>query len=289
MKVINVEQGTKEWLNWRKTVITATDCPAILGNSPWQTPYKCWQRKLGLVEEQASNEAMERGKRLEPEARALFIQQTGIEMTPVVVESSEYPFLGASLDGISALGVSLLEIKCGGEKLHSMAAHNIIPDYYLDQMQHQMFVTGAELCYYYSYDGKNGICIEVPRDATFEERFMPKARAFWKGIAFFEPPPLVQKDYRDMNDSLEWAEYARMYQEVDANIKAMEEKKDYLRKKLIHLCADQSSQGGGVKVIKTMMKGRIDYDNIPEIKMVDLDKYRKESTSQWKLMIDRSL
>lgn len=287
MKVINVEQGTKEWLDWRKTVITATDCPAILGSSPWQTPYKCWQRKLGLIEQQASNAAMERGKRLEPEARNLFINTIGINMVPIVAESSEYSFLGASLDGISDCGKYLLEVKCGGEKLHNMAQHGIIPNYYLEQMQHQMLVTGTNLCYYYSYNGSEGISIKVPRDPDFEDRFMPKARSFWKSVAFFEPPPLAQSDYRDMNDSLEWGEYARMYQEVDANIKAMEEKKDYIRKKLIQLCGEQSCQGEGLKVIKTVVKGRIDYENIPQIKDIDLDKYRKIATSQWKFIQDK--
>ncbi len=104
MKIIHVEQGSKEWLSWRKTVITATDCPAILGPSPWSTAYKCWQKKLDLIEEQPTNYAMERGKGLEPFIRERFMDKFRINMTPVVVESSEYDFLGASLDGLSDCG-----------------------------------------------------------------------------------------------------------------------------------------------------------------------------------------
>ena len=88
MKEIKLEQGSPEWLAWRKTVITATDASIILGNNPWDTPYTCWQRKLGLIEEKKSNEAMERGKRLEPEARAQFMDHYGIYMEPRVVEST---------------------------------------------------------------------------------------------------------------------------------------------------------------------------------------------------------
>ena len=66
MKTIELEQGSNEWLSWRRTVITATDCSCIMGNNPWTTEYKCWQRKLELIPEQTSNYAMERGKRLEP-------------------------------------------------------------------------------------------------------------------------------------------------------------------------------------------------------------------------------
>jgi len=286
MKEIKVEQGTDEWLSWRKTVITATDASVIMGNNPWTTPYKCWQRKLGLVEEQKSNDAMERGKRLEPEARAQFIQRYDINMQPMVVESTEYEFLGASLDGITFSGRFILEIKCGGTKLHDLAARGEIPAYYLDQMQHQLLVTGAEKCFYYSYNGTDGICIEVLPDPDFVHKFIPKARAFWKGVAFFEPPSLQDSDYVNMNDNLDWEEYTRMYRETDKSIKALEEKKDYLRRKLIELCADQNCSGKGIKVMKTTIKGRIAYDEIPEIQGVDLEKFRKSSTSSWKILVD---
>jgi len=286
MKIINLEQGSPEWLSWRKTVITATDCPAILGSSPWSTAYKCWQRKLGLVEEQKSNEAMERGKRLEPEARTQFIERYGIEMQPAVVESTEFEFLGASLDGIDTLGNHILEIKCGGVKLHDMAIKGEIPEYYMHQIQHQLLVTRAEKCFYYSYNGTDGICIEVLPDPDFVHKFIPKARAFWKGVAFFEPPSLQDSDYVNMNDNLDWEEYTRMYRETDKSIKALEEKKDYLRRKLIELCADQNCSGKGIKVMKTTIKGRIAYDEIPEIQGVDLEKFRKSSTSSWKILVD---
>jgi putative phage-type endonuclease len=283
MKIINVEQGSKEWLEWRKSVITATDCPAIMGSSPWKTQYKCWQLKKGLIEEDKPNKAMEEGIRREPESRALFIKETGINMTPVVVESNEFNFLGASLDGISDCGKIILEIKCGGEKLTSMASHGIIPDYYLDQMQHQLLVTGAEKCIYDVY-GKR---IDVYPDPEFRDRFLPRARAFLKCMAFDEPPPMTLSDYKDMNDDISWKECANMYQEIDASLRILEERKDFLRKKLIGLCEEQSCQGSGLKVMKTTVKGRIVYDNIPEIKNLDLDKYRQGSTFVWKIIADK--
>jgi len=288
MKIIDVEQGSQEWLSWRKTVITATDCPAILGSSPWTTAYKCWQGKLGLGGAFKPNEATERGKSLEPIGRERFIKKYGINMTPLVVESSEYEFLGASLDGLSDCRKYVLEVKTGGHKLMKMAQEGVVPQYYLDQMQHQLLVTGAEKCFYLvtHEDEEKEIVIEVFPDPTFLSRFMPKARAFWKGMAFFEPPPLQDSDYKNMNDSLDWQEYARLYQETDIALKTLEEKKDYLRRELIKLCAEQSCVGNGVKVMKTLVKGRIAYDEIPEIKGVDFDKYRKDSTTTWKIFVE---
>ncbi len=89
-----------------------------------------------------------------------------------------------------------------------------------------------------------------------------------------------------MNDSFDWKEYAKLYQQADIEIKALEEKKDYLRRKLIELCADQNCTGNGIKVMKTLVKGRVIYDEIPEIKSIDLDKYRKSSTTTWKILVE---
>jgi putative phage-type endonuclease len=285
MKKIEVEQGSPSWLSWRKTVITATDCPAILGSSPWSTTYQCWQRKLGLLEEQKVNDAMERGKRLEPEARSLFTEQTGITMAPVVVESDEFDFLGASLDGLSDCGKYVLEIKCGGSRLHNMAAQREIPDYYQDQIQHQLLVTGAEKCFYYSYNGSDGICIVVLPDPDFKNKFMPKAREFWKCVAFSEPPVLCDDDYQDMFNDPEWKAYAIEYRNICEKIKALEASKENYRKEILNLCADQNCVGHGIKVVKTTMKGRISYEDIPEVKSLDLDKYRKSPTVAWKIMV----
>ena len=217
MKIIELEQGSQEWLSWRKTVITATDCPAILGSSPWSTAYKSWQRKLDLAEEQKSNDAMERGKRLEPIIRDRFIKKYLINMTPVVVECSEYEFLGASLDGLSDCGKYILEIKTGGNNLYKMALEGTIPLYYMHQMQHQLLTTKAEKCFYTvgSEDEEKDIVIEVYPDPEFENTFLPHARAFWKCVAFNEPPVLQDSDYKNMSDEPKWTglatEYRRMF------------------------------------------------------------------------------
>ena len=38
MKIVNLEQGTKEWLDWRKFGITATDAYTIMGHG-FETPF----------------------------------------------------------------------------------------------------------------------------------------------------------------------------------------------------------------------------------------------------------
>jgi putative phage-type endonuclease len=289
MKILDLEQGSDLWLSWRKTVITGTDCPAIRGSSPWSTGYKVWQRKLGLAEEQKSNEAMERGKRLEPIIRERFNRLhggDGLRLIPAVVESSEYEFLGASLDGISYDGTVILEIKTGGKNLLDMAMDGIIPAYYMDQMQHQLLVTGAKACFYIvgSEREVDDITIVVHPDPSFAEAYLPVARDFWRCVAFGEPPALQDSDYKDMSNAPLWTEYARQYRGINEQIKSLEEAKESYRKELLALCADQNCSGAGIKVMKTIMRGRVAYDEIPEIKGIDLDKYRKKPITSWKIM-----
>ena len=87
-----------------------------------------------------------------------------------------------------------------------------------------------------------------------------------------------------MSDNPAWKGVATEYCRVNEEIKGLEEIKEGYRKELLRLCADQNCLGGGVKVMKTVMRGRVDYEAIPEIKGINLDKYRKSSTTSWKIL-----
>lgn len=157
-------------------------------------------RKLGLIPEKEFTEAMRRGQQMEPFARDNFIKLLKINMIPCCAESTDYPFLGASLDGISEDGKTILEIKCG-EKSFGQAVNGEIPEYYFAQMQHQLIVTRAEMCYYMCFDGRSSITIEVLPDADFEAHYIPIAEQFWMDLIFKEPEifkenPKVIKGHR---------------------------------------------------------------------------------------------
>ncbi len=287
MKKLDLEQGSPEWHLWRKSIITATDAAVIMGISSYTTPFKLWQRKLSLVPEQATNARMERGQLLEPLARNQFILDFGIEMIPCCVESTQYNFLGASLDGLSPCGRYILEVKCNGEKIHALVKEGIIPEEHKVQVQDQLLVTKAEKCFYYSFDGENGICIEIFPDFEMHIKIISLARDFMKNIAYFESPALMDKDYKNMNQDSLWNETAALYKELDAHIKLLEDKKDEARRKLIQLCNMQNCEGSGLKVLQVITKGRVDYESIVELKEIDLNKYRKNPTNSWKITISK--
>lgn len=285
MRKVILDQGSEEWLKWRKERLTATDAAMLLGLSPYATPHKCWQRKVGQAEEQKSSPAMLRGVQDEPIARALFIEEYGINMTPCCIESELHPFIGASLDGISDCGQFILEIK-------SQRPTSQIPEFHMIQMQKQLLCTDntAKKCFYVSHwEGKN-ITTEVFPDPQWMEEYIPKAKEFWKRVLFFDSPPLICKDYQDMGTHPLWQSYAREYRNLSAQIKQLEEIKDSYKKELIKLCGQQSSSGDGIKVLKKIVKGRVDYEKmVEELNIADekINGYRKQSSETWTIMIDK--
>lgn len=289
MKIVNFEQGSQDWLNWRRGLLTATDAPMLLGVSPYATPYKGWQRKLGLIAEQTETEPMRRGKRDEPIARDWFIKEYGIQMDPCCVESDEFNFIGASLDGLSPCGKYLLEIKSNGDQYH-FGLKDGPPEFHFCQMQHQYLACDniPEICFYLSWNKSGPIVKEIKLDNVWMQDYIPQAREFWRRVVFHEAPVMTNKDYKDMNESSIWYSYANEYRKACEQIKTLEEAKDNYKKELVNLCGEDSCFGAGIKVMKRVNKGRVDYESIPELIGINVEKYRKSSFSSWTIMLEKN-
>ncbi len=280
--MLNIESYSKEWYEIRKNKIGASDAPIIMGVSPFTTPYQLWQQKLGISEPIAMNKAMERGHVLEEEAREQVEKLTGKKFPPKVVFHPEYPWMMATLDGLEIEEETFLEIKCPGKKDHDIAKEGKIPEKYFPQLQHQFAVTGLEKAIYYSFDGEDGIYIEIKRDDKYIKSLIKEEIAFLNKIKDFSPPEFIDRDYREMN-SIEWDCLSMEWLASSQRLKEEEKKEKALREKLISLCENQNSTGSGIKISRYITKGRIDYPNIPNLKDLDLEPYRKESTVCWRI------
>lgn len=169
-------QGSCEWLALRKTKITATDAPIIMGENKWKTPIDLYFQKIDPDFQENENDAMRRGTRLEPFARELFCMETGIEVKPDVIIKD---WAMASLDGISECKRYVVEIKCPGKNYHDMAKSDTIPLHYYGQLQHQMYVCDLDSIYYYSFDGIEGITIELKRCSSYIKKMILKEKMFY--------------------------------------------------------------------------------------------------------------
>src|SRR5690606_14345040 len=110
VEALRLEQGTSEWLEYRRTRGTASETAALMSCAPWfpRTPYELWTVKTGRAKV-PENPAMRRGAALERQARELAEQVLGEPFMPHVFERDR---MIASLDGISFCGTRGLEIKC---------------------------------------------------------------------------------------------------------------------------------------------------------------------------------
>jgi len=98
MKIVQLQQGSPEWHEHRRTHRNASETATVLGLSPWQTAYQLWAEKTGRTEPAPATEVMAHGTRMEPRARAAYEARTGLVMEPLVVVDGEY---SASLDGMT--------------------------------------------------------------------------------------------------------------------------------------------------------------------------------------------
>lgn len=183
MQIVDLVQGSDAWLEYRRMRIMATDSSIILRLNPWCTPLELYWQKMQLIPAIEQNSAMKRGSDLEPVARQIFMDEFDIPMTPCVVESDEYFWAAASLDGLSNCHKYVLEIKCPNFDTHRFAVQGSIKPYYMAQIQHQLFVTRSEKAFYWSYHPDAEIktaMIEVYPDLEYIDKMIDLEREFYE-------------------------------------------------------------------------------------------------------------
>jgi putative phage-type endonuclease len=180
-KVVDLKQGTQKWLNWRHSGIGASDASTIMNENRFKSPDELLHEKKNKIDIE-ENEKMQKGKDLEPIARTVYQKNTKIMVQPICIQSILYPWLIASLDGISSDYKKLVEIKCG-ESAYNQAAKNIIPNYYFGQLQHQLMVTGLNSLDYWCYwPGEMGILIRVNRDNSYIKKLFKQEEKFYQSM-----------------------------------------------------------------------------------------------------------
>jgi len=278
-----IEQNTPEWLEMRKKYIGASDAPIIMGVSPWTTPLQLWERKLNLAEEKQQTQAMKSGTDLEPIAREIFIRDSGVPVSPKVMFHPRYKWMMASMDGISSSGKTAVEIKCPqNPRDHEIACRGEVPEKYLPQLQHQMEVCDLDTIFYLSFYNGKSILLEIDRNERYIQEMVREEEAFYKCMKEMEPPKLTDRDFNTRWDS-DWQFLANQWTLNQQQMKICEKREEELRTRLIEISGGMNSMGCGVRLTKVLRKGVVDYKAIPELKNVDLDKYRKEPSLSFRI------
>ena len=192
--ILDLIQGSPEWLAYRQTKIMATDAATICGVNPFKTTWQLYQEKMGLTIHKPANAAMLKGKELEPIALNMACEAIGIHFVPQVVQSDNYDWMAASLDGLSYPSSpliednSVLEIKCSKKCFEQLINEDFIPEYYLYQMQHQMAVCDVKECFYFTYWNNDCYWKLIYRDLKLIDDMVEKEYKFWRALTNLEIP-----------------------------------------------------------------------------------------------------
>ncbi|WP_053076607.1 lambda-exonuclease family protein [Caenimonas sp. SL110] len=255
MKIIRLLQGSDDWHRHRILYRNASEAAAVMGLSPWQTPYQLWEIKTGRrVQEQTF--PMLRGIELEPLARQAYEAETGRIMEPAVMVDGDY---SASLDGITFDLERILEVKCplkGREsETWKLAEKGLLEPHYEVQVQHQLMVSGAGHCDFYVFDGKTGVTVEVsPSEETFGS-IRQAWDEFWKFVVSDTPPPITERD-TVMREDLAWREAAERYVLAKESAENAVELAEKAKERLVTLANHNREQGFGVAVCR-FWKGKV--------------------------------
>lgn len=181
MKVHNVQQGTPEWHALRSSYFTASEAPAMMGASKFQTRNDLLaMKKTGIVPDVTPQQqaAFDRGHATEEMARPLAEEDIGEELYPIVGTSGN---LLASMDGATMLGDVLFEHKLWNEKVVAQIRTGELDPHYYWQLEQQLLVSGAERVLF--------VCSNGTRDKYVSMEYSPvpgRREALIAGWAQFE-------------------------------------------------------------------------------------------------------
>lgn len=242
---ILADEGRAAWLAERRTGIGASESAAILGLSPYATPYSVWAVKTGRAPE-ATGERLRAGLALEPYLRERYTLGTGRALAywPYDLRRHpDHPWLLATLDAttVDEDGEQMLvEIKTTEDR---DAWSGEVPPWVRVQVQHQLLVTGMSRADVIVAIGLHTVRVDrIEADERFQAAMLRTLSSFWRHVVDDIPPPIDTHEAtsraltrsRVVDDappavlppeSAEWdAELTR----VKAEIKALEERRTSL-------------------------------------------------------------
>lgn len=271
-------EDRQKWLEWRRMGLGSSDAPIVRGVSKWKKPHALFLEKISTepIKEETSF-VMERGNQLEPIARQKFAAKWNIlhdcdeDFAAQTVTMEDLPFMRASLDGISKSGDIIIEIKFQGAQPHADTKEGRVPVHYYPQLQHGLLVSGAKVCMFISINADHEIAVaEVFRNEEYMSEHIRACADFWEKVQ--------QKDW-NYAKPVDFTTQFERYYELDEEIKHLTAQRDTIKEALALSSQGKDLDLGQYKLKWTTRIGNVDYSKIPEIKGLNLDMYRKESST----------
>lgn len=188
------------WLAERRTGVGGSDAAAAVGLSKWRTRLELFLDKRGEMESTES-EPMFWGTALEPVVRQVAADRLGleIEIPNRILRHPKVQFAIATVDGIGFSPSGQKRLYEGKTARTSEgwgeAGSADIPQEYLLQVQHCLFVTGLDVCdVAVLIGGSDFRTYEVPADRDLQQMLIDQEAEFWAMVQNNTPPEPVSAE-----------------------------------------------------------------------------------------------
>ncbi|EDO7281976.1 hypothetical protein GJO23_02855 [Campylobacter coli] len=274
-KIIDLEQGSVEWLNFRKGKITASIVASCIGEKgSFLSKEKAKELIQGVYEPYVS-EAMKKGREYEELIRAKMEFIIGKDITPIVIQSLENELFMASLDGIdNEKTIYEFKYSTNNKEYEQVLKFKKPSSKYYAQIQFQLFVGGFEKCVFAVLNENDDLtyCM-VKSDKEYQDFMLRKIDEFIKDYLVNQ-----KSDYKELEDTKAKNLTIEIIR-LENTIKPIKEKLESLKKELIALANGEKARCLDI-TIYPQSRTTIDYKGFLEQKNITVPKeFYKESTS----------
>ena len=139
----------KQWLEERRKSIGGSDAAALVGMSPYATPYMVWADKTGRLPPKEDSEAMRQGRDLEEYVAKRFCEKNEkkVHIQSGIIRNPAYPYAHATIDRKVTGERAGLECKTTSAMNLKKFKNGEYPENYYAQCMHYLAVTGWERWY----------------------------------------------------------------------------------------------------------------------------------------------
>jgi putative phage-type endonuclease len=190
------------WHEARRGTVSASEISAVLGLSPYSSPFDLWWSKR-LGDSKSDNRAMSRGRRVEPliledfqdEHPHLLLRSFGLVQNIArpwqVFTPDALAYEAGRIDPSEHDPVAVVEAKTdGGSDEWGERGTDEVPVHYRAQAIYQMDVVGVDLAYVPMWRGFDYRLYQVPYDAEDAAFMRDEARRFLDSLEADEEPPI---------------------------------------------------------------------------------------------------
>ena len=164
MIILNLEQGSPEWLRIRKKHNTASEASIMMACSPNVTRNELLHMKATGSDREFSDwfqkNILDKGHEVEALARPLAEAIIGEDLYPITALDDSENLL-ASFDGVTLLEDVIWECKQWNKEKAEAVDSGKVPECDYWQVVQQLAVSGAERCLYMVTDGTEENCVHV--------------------------------------------------------------------------------------------------------------------------------